>query len=225
MCEVLPRLWAAEAAPSLMSVPVLVNDGALAPFQQQTLLAAGAVKAVPFSWRCARFKRLYLPSFLSSGEVARRLRPWFARLRLLLGGGSSAGPRRLYVSREDAQRRRMSNDAEVAAALRPLGFERVTLEARSVAEQLDLFAGAEAIVLPHGAAGANLPAAPAGALLVECHSARLLNPCYWLMARAMDLAYGFVADGEGTEGVDYAADLTVNPQKLLRVLEAGLAAR
>jgi capsular polysaccharide biosynthesis protein len=119
----------------------------------------------------------------------------------------------------------MSNDAEVAAALRPLGFERVTLEARSVAEQLDLFAGAEAIVLPHGAAGANLPAAPAGALLVECHSARLLNPCYWLMARAMDLAYGFVADGEGTEGVDYAADLTVNPQKLLRVLEAGLAAR
>jgi hypothetical protein len=225
MCEVLPRLWARDAAPALRSLPMLVGDGAMTAFQHQTLVATGAAKVMPFAWRSARFKRLYLPSFLSSGEVARRLRPWFARLRALLGGGHAGGPRRLYVSRDDAQRRRVTNDAELAAALRPLGFERVTLEGRSVAEQLGLFAGAEAIVMPHGAAGANLPAVPVGALLVECHPSRLLNPCYWLMARAMDLAYGLVAAGEPDEGVDFSADMTIDPQKLLRVVGAGLAAR
>jgi hypothetical protein len=185
MCEVLPRLQAREADAGLAAAPVLVNDTARSAFHAQTLAALGARPLMPFRWRRARFKTLYVPSFLTSGEVARRLRPAFAWLRQRLGPTPAGDrPRRLYVSRDDAGQRRVANDAEVAAALAGLGFARVTLAGRSVAEQLDLFAGAEAIVLPHGAAGANLAAASPGTLVVECQPASLLNPSYWMLARA-----------------------------------------
>ncbi|MSP48858.1 MAG: glycosyltransferase family 61 protein [Alphaproteobacteria bacterium] len=227
MCEVLPRLWAKEALPELAAVPLLVNDGGLNSFQQQTLRAlAGSAPLLPFSWRCARFKRLYVPSFLTAGETGRRLRPWFRHLRSRLGSESRADrPRRIYVSRAGAKQRRVVNDAEVVQSLKGLGFESVTLESMSVADQLALFANAEAVVLPHGAAGANLPAAPPGTLVVECHASALLSPAYWLLANAMEQPYGLVVSGPPLDGKsDYEADMVVDPAKLRRVVEAGLAA-
>ncbi len=227
MCEVMPRIWAREAAPGLAALPMLVNDATLMAFQHQTLTTLNPAHVIPFPWRCARFKRLYLSSFLSSGEVARRLRPWFASLRSRFGGAvDTNGPRRLFLSRSDATRRRVTNDAEIADALGRLGFARVTLDGRSVAAQLDLFAGAEAIVLPHGAAGGSLPAAAPGTLVVECHASPLLNPTYWLVARAMEQRYGLVTSGTPIEGdPDYLADMTIDRQKLMGVVEAGLSAR
>lgn len=227
MCEVAPRIWARDREPALAEMPMLVGDGALLPFQHQTLAMLRPARVTPFPWRCARVKRLYLSSFLSSGEVTRRLRPWFAQLRLRLGGTRLRdAPRRLYLSRHGAERRRVLNEDEVAEALRAYGFEPVTLDHRSVAEQIDLFAGAEAVVFPHGAAATNLAAAQPGTLAIECHSARLLNPTYWLLARALDLRYGIVCSGEPIEDYpDYLSDMTVDVAKLMGVIEAGLAAR
>jgi hypothetical protein len=227
MCEVLPRVRAHDREPAFHSLPMLVNDSELLPFQRQTLGILNPAHVSPFPWRCARFKRLYLSSFLSAGEVAPRLRPWFRELRSRLGSTPlTDAPRRLYLSRRDATRRRVTNDAEVAAALQQFGFESVTLDGRSVAEQLELFAGAEAIVFPHGAAGGNLPAAPAGTLVIECHARSLLNPSYWLLTQAMKHRYGIVASGDDAAGEpDYLADMTVDIPKLLRVVDAGLKGR
>src|SRR5262249_10875303 len=140
MCEVAPRVWARDIEPSLASVPMLISDAALLPFQRQTLLTLTPALATPFQWRCARFKRLYLSSFLTSGEVSRRLYPWFAGLRSRLGGDRRRDtPRRLYLSRGEVARRRVTNESEACEALRRLGFERVVLDGLTVAEQLDLF--------------------------------------------------------------------------------------
>lgn len=226
MCEVLPRMRVRDAEPAFSPLSMLINDGGLLPFQHETLTTLRPALVTPFPWRCIRVERLYLSSFLSSGEVTPRLRPWFRELRSRLGGAPIAGmPRRLYLSRRDATRRKVTNDAEVAAALQRYGFVPVTLDGRSVAEQLDLFSGAEAIVLPHGAAGGNLPAAPEGTLMVECHARSLLNPTYWMLARALGHRYGIVTSGAPAEGEpDYQADMTIDLPKLLRVVEAGLSA-
>jgi hypothetical protein len=81
----------------------------------------------------------------------------------------------LYVSRQDATRRRVSNEEEIIAALVPLGFRVITPGNMTVAEQIRAFSAARVIVAPHGAALANLVFAPAGTLVVELVSEALLH--------------------------------------------------
>lgn len=64
--------------------------------------------------------------------------------------------RRIYVSRAGARERRVHNDAAVLDALGDYGFEPYRLEELPVAEQVRLFAEAEAVVGPHGAGLSNL---------------------------------------------------------------------
>ncbi len=228
MCEVLPRLWACAAVPELSRLPMVVNDQNLSTFQRQTLgTMLGSAQLVAFPWRAARFKRLYLSSFLTSGECAPRLRGWISQFRQRAGAApADARPRRLYVSRSDAVRRRVLNEDDTWAALSRLGFERVTPGTLSVAAQLDLFANAEAVVLPNGAAAANLPATPPGALVVEFQPVVLLNPGVWPVARAMGHRYALVTTADSRGKVpDYEIDMTIDTAKLTRVVEAGLAER
>ena len=118
----------------------------------------------------------------------------------------------------------------VPAALAPLGFESVTMAGKPVVDQIDLFAEAEAIVLPHGAAGTNLAATRPGTLVVECHPPSLLNPTFWQVAQVLHQRYGLVvadpASGNESHSVhpspDYLADMRIDPAKLLRVVTTGL---
>ncbi len=57
---------------------------------------------------------------------------------------------RIYISREDATVRRVTNEDEVVDLLAEWGFERYKLAELSYAEQVTLFSDAEAIVSPHG---------------------------------------------------------------------------
>ncbi len=63
---------------------------------------------------------------------------------------------RIYISRQNATRRRVKNEAEVVDMLRSHGFEQYVLEELSVAEQVNLFANADIVVAPHGAGLANI---------------------------------------------------------------------
>lgn len=228
ICEVFPRLWARAEVPELSRFPMLVNEQTLTPFQQETLVAAlGSAQLVAFPWNCARFKRLYLSSFLTSGESAPRVRGWTTRFFGREGLGTGRRPsRRLYISRLDATRRRVTNEEETLTALSRLGFERVVPGRLSVAEQMNVFAGAEAVVLANGAASANLTATPTGALVVEFQPTVFLNPGVWTLARAMGHRYGLVTTPD-TRGMDpdYFVDMTIDTGKLVRVVEAGLAER
>jgi len=60
--------------------------------------------------------------------------------------------RRIYISREDAQVRRIANEAELREILLPLDFEIVTMSGLSVPEQAALFASADIVITHHGAA-------------------------------------------------------------------------
>jgi hypothetical protein len=81
---------------------------------------------------------------------------------------------RVYVSRRNATKRRVANETEVVDALAARGFESYALEELSVAEQVALFADAEAVVGPHGAGFANLVYA-ADPFVVELFGRKRLN--------------------------------------------------
>jgi len=64
--------------------------------------------------------------------------------------------RRLFLGRGDASRRRLADEAQFVEHAAQYGFENVSMEGRTVAEQAKLFAEAAYIIAPHGAALTNL---------------------------------------------------------------------
>ncbi|HBE66699.1 MAG TPA: hypothetical protein DDW52_00990, partial [Planctomycetaceae bacterium] len=99
--------------------------------------------------------------------------------------------RRIFLSRKRRGRRRLINERQVLAALRPLGFEPVLLERLSFQEQVQLFASSECIVGPHGAGLANIAFAHASAKVLEITTPYRLYGyhCFWQIAAGRELDY------------------------------------
>jgi len=115
-------------------------------------------------------------------------------------------PSRLFVSRADAPARRIRNEEELFQRLAPLGFTRVSLTGRTIAEQAEIFHGAGVIVSAHGAALANLVFCAPGATVVELHYPRYTLGLYWRMARQLGLGYA------GLQGDTVAAEAGKDPR-------------
>ena len=133
--------------------------------------------------------------------------------------------RRLYVSRGDKKRtRRVENEAELVAALEPLGFEAVDPGVLAPAEQVRAFAEAEYIVGPHGAGLTNLAFAAPGAAVIELFARDYVNECFWALACAVEgLRYRYlVGDGSpvrSRRNRGVASDIKVDTGQVLRLLD------
>lgn len=88
------------------------------------------------------------------------------------------GNRLIYISRLDAQRRRLINEQQVIDYLHNQGFEIHQCSDFSVQEQQELFAQAKVIIAPHGAALTNIAWCSPGTLIVELIPENHLNPCF-----------------------------------------------
>lgn len=111
------------------------------------------------------------------------------RRRLGLEGTSSSAKRRFYISRRDATKRRVANEAELLVELAELDFHLVVPGALSFREQVDAFAAAEVIVGPHGAGLANLLFARPSASVLELHHAGQRLRHYARMAERSGVGY------------------------------------
>jgi hypothetical protein len=76
-------------------------------------------------------------------------------------------PRRIYISRNDATVRRVTNERELIDGLSRFGFEAHQLETLDIEETVAMFANAEMIVTPHGSGGFNNLFAPTSATMIE----------------------------------------------------------
>jgi hypothetical protein len=75
--------------------------------------------------------------------------------------------RRLFVSRQDSNRRSLKNEADLFARLELLGFEKVVLDGLSLATQANLFSEAKDVIAMHGAGLSNFIHCQEGTRLVE----------------------------------------------------------
>ncbi len=76
-------------------------------------------------------------------------------------------PERIYVSRRDASRRRMVNEAEVEALARNSGFEPVLMSKIPLWHQIALASSCQAVLAPHGAGLAHTLFVPPTASVQE----------------------------------------------------------
>lgn len=133
--------------------------------------------------------------------------------------------RRLYITRENAVFRRLTNEAEVLERLRPRGFEVVHAERHTVMEQRRLFREAAVVIGPHGSAMTNLIFCQPGTKLLEFVAPRYADPVFWVLANHVGVEHWMLI-GEGEvppDEVDPLArqeDITLDLGKLDRTLAA-----
>jgi capsular polysaccharide biosynthesis protein len=168
LVEWLPSLfWAVK--PDGPAPTILLRDDA-APYQTESLkLLAPSTEIAPVG-DALRIERLYI-----SDRRMLNFRYWdvyqagFDRINQAARAAVPfhAPTDSIYISRKDADRRRMLNEDALITALEAEGFRAVNLSALSLAEQIVLFAGARNIVAPHGAGLAHLLAKPGKANVYE----------------------------------------------------------
>jgi len=118
---------------------------------------------------------------------------------------------RVYISRQNANRRRVRNKDEIMSVLSEYGFRSYLLEDLSVREQAKLFANADVVVGPHGAGFANLLYARDTAVIELFGPRKKLT--YYRLSKLLGLEYTAVT------GKSSLLDITVDPTALREVIE------
>lgn len=121
---------------------------------------------------------------------------------------------KVFVSRADADRRRIANRTEVLDTLRERGFESYELTTLSVPEQVALFAQADEVVGVHGAGLTNIMFASDCA--VTEITGDVFKPTYFLMAEVLGHEYRLVVgqniDADGVSPLHQ--DIQLDPAEL-----------
>jgi hypothetical protein len=128
--------------------------------------------------------------------------------------------RKLYVSRSDANSRRVINEAEIREEVLDNGFEVISLSGVSLLQQVELFSEAKIIMGPHGAGLTNAVFCQPGSVLIEFVPAGYRVDCFERLARLVGLEYhaleGTVSDNPNGGVFNY--DHTVDRAALITVL-------
>ena len=179
-------------------------------FEQQTLELL-QIDSTDFGYlnpSATKFRQLYLPvgihrfSFTHPGAIK-----W---LRTQLLPLDSSPHRRIFLSRQDAARRRLLNEEKIINRLKPHDFEVIVPSSLSVADQIEVFSQAEIVVGPHGSGFANMVFASPQAKMIEIHSPHWALGFYrslaWMMGQQHGQVIGFTQGPSEGLMQDYFAD-------------------
>jgi len=134
---------------------------------------------------------------------------------------------RLYVTRKNELRRRITNEVEVESLLAGYGFVVVNPATLSLREQINIFSQAECVVASHGGALANIVFASDGCKLIELFSPGYVNCCFWGIASIIGVTYFYLL-GKGRRYGDWDphlvyADILIEIAQLRKLLhKAGI---
>lgn len=122
--------------------------------------------------------------------------------------------RKIYVSREDATQRRVSNEEDVVSTLESRGFSKVVLGRLPLIDQIAAIQGAEIIVAPHGMGLTHCAFHQGQLKLIELFSPGSGTDAYAAMARAFKFDYHYIVGKTNGIGSDFEVDI----QEIIDVL-------
>jgi hypothetical protein len=167
-------------------------------------------------------ERLLMPTHTAmSGNYSNGLiRSLAHRLRRNLTSSDTPGARRIYISRRNAQKRRIANESEIVPLLERHGFRGVCFEDHPFEEQVAMSMRCEHMVGLHGAGLTNMLFMGAGSRVLEL---RLRgdhhNNAYFSLASALRVPYYYLLC-EAVDSTDpHLANVHVDPEALDACLE------
>lgn len=127
--------------------------------------------------------------------------------------------KKIYVSRKKANRRKLTNEAELEAYLLQQGFQTICFEDYSILEQIYLMQHAEILISMHGAGLANTLFLQPGSKLLELtpklEDPKLFRFPFWRIASILEVEYyvQFCASIDRGESDFYSRDLHVDREE------------
>jgi capsular polysaccharide biosynthesis protein len=192
LIDYLPRLLLARRYADLRGRRIIVSRNLL-PWQREALalLGIGQDQLLPVGDNEAvRPRSTLIPSLLASTTVPH---PVVADLlQEAFPPRAGTGARRVYLSREDAVTRHLTNEDALVALLARYGFEKHVPGKLGFQAQIDLCAGAEALVAVHGAAMANVVFSPATVRVFEIYCPDYQVSSMYMLARTRKRVHRFV---------------------------------
>jgi hypothetical protein len=151
----------------------------------------------------------------------------FLRSRFLpLAGPRTRSDRRIYISREKAKTRHVVNERQLIQALGARGFECILLEDMPFLDQVRLLNESSVVISPHSTGLTNLVFCRPGTSVIEIFSPRYVTSCWFSLANALELDYGYsLGVGKGGGGHRVHEDITVNVERVVRLLDETLEHR
>lgn len=120
-------------------------------------------------------------------------------------------PKRIYISRQDATYRKITNEMSVQDFLKSYGFEVIILSQLSLLDQVNIFNQASIIVSPHGAGLSNLAFCNPQTKVIEIFHPDYVNVCYWSISNLLNLNYWYCL---GVKNVSRKSDLAPFAQNI-----------
>jgi hypothetical protein len=197
MLDILPRLSLIEQFTEFENIPLILHKE-LTKFQKETLQLAGvsAERIVCLDNGYYQFDKLYYPSYLGMiSSTTKHTASWY-RTNFLKKFSSQESSTKdfVYISRGDANIRRVLNEEEIKEFLKSIGFEIITPGQVSLQEQIKTFINAKVIVSPHGAGLTNMVFAPPNTTVIEMfpESKNQVDGSYWTLADSCGHNYAFL---------------------------------
>jgi capsular polysaccharide biosynthesis protein len=178
------------------------------PFQKQTLAMMGVdlnkvIEVDPTTYLEA--DEIIVPSFVSRSCYTPHWVVEYLRKHLMLGERSDLPNKfgdKIFISRQKASYRRITNEDEIFAYLETLGFKRYHLEDLSIEDQRILFSNAKIIIGPHGAGLTNLIFCQPGTKVLEIFQSHE-DDTYCYLAQVVGLDYHCLKTTQFVKGGGY----------------------
>ncbi|MGV7229728.1 MAG: glycosyltransferase family 61 protein, partial [Nitrospirales bacterium] len=146
----------------------------------------------------------------------------FLRERFLPHAIKNNDAKRIYISRENAYHRKVSNESEIIELLKTYGIVSVRLEELSFGEQLRLFYNAELVIGPHGSGLGNIVFCSKGTQVIELFPATTTDAIFAL-SKELELDYYFLRARKGnpnSNAWNFGNDnFSIDLEDLLKTLE------
>lgn len=167
----------------------------------------------------SKVRSAIIPSFQFRDYHTPRIAPndiqWL-RKSLMNNSTSNDYSKRIYVSRQDADNRRVRNREELLDVISNYGFEAYILEKMSVEQQIKLFGQAETVVAPHGAGLTNIVFSN-NISVIELFPYEITSDVYFCISQLLDHDYNYLQ----CERLDQ--DMIVDTEELKTIFEETIA--
>jgi capsular polysaccharide biosynthesis protein len=218
--ECLPRILALRN--SGIDAPLLLPEHIYKSQYIQDSLKDLKIECVTFNFRqTVKVESIFLPSHDSPCAFDPDYLKALIRSYELIDKVDKSEPyRKIYISRANAGKRKVSNENELIPILLRHGFEIVKMEDLSFKEQRDLMYETAVLLSIHGAGLANMIFMPKGSKVIELHpDVERYNSCFYHLAAALAIPYYYSFE-EADHSNPQDANINVKLENINRVLRS-----